>query len=239
MKKIISILICILLCISLIGCSSENEAVTAAAKITVSDNTFESDESTTKNNIQTEKPTEKITEKATEKTTKKSVVTQTSQPTSKETNTTKNKVTQKSETTKKQHTQAATEKTTTTTTTSEVNCTVTIECKKILSNMDNLKEGHEAYVPSDGIILNTYTLSMEKGATVYDAVKNACSDNGISINANKSSYGFYIAGFNNIDEKDCGGGSGWIYFVNGSSPGKSCSKYEIKNGDNIVFSYTC
>lgn len=126
-----------------------------------------------------------------------------------------------------------------TTTSSTITCSVTIECTGVLDNMDNLKAGHEDYVPSDGYIISSYSVTIPNGSTAYDAVKTACENQGVTINVVSSSYGKYIAGFNNIDEKDCGNQSGWIYFINGSSPSKSCSKYKLSNGDNVVFSYTC
>lgn len=140
-------------------------------------------------------------------------------------------------------TSAATKKaattTTTTTTASTLTCTVEIECKQILNNMDKLSAGHEAYVPANGIIMSTCTVTVANGSSVYDALKIACSKNGVSINAQNSAYGTYIAGFNNLDEKDCGKQSGWLYSVNGKNPPKSCDKYTVSNGDVIVFSYTC
>ena len=105
--------------------------------------------------------------------------------------------------------------------------------------MDKLKAGHEAYVPSNGIILGTSSLTVKNGSTAYDALKTACDNNGISLNITNSSYGKYIAGINYIDEKDCGKYSGWMYKVNDSFPNTSVDKYILKNGDNIVFSYTC
>lgn len=124
------------------------------------------------------------------------------------------------------------------TTSSAVTCTVTIECKKILEHMDDLKKGHENFVPDDGIILSTYTVTLENGQSAYDALKKACSDNNIKITESSSKYGAYIIGFNNIDEKDCGNGSGWLYFVNDSTLNLSSKKYIVKNNDRIVFSYT-
>lgn len=120
-----------------------------------------------------------------------------------------------------------------------VKCTVTVECKKILSNKDKLKDGHEEYLPDGGVFFSNYTVVMPNGSSVYDAVKTACNENGVAINATNSQYGVYIVGFNNIDEKDCGNQSGWLYSVNGKTPGKSCGKYIITNGDNISFGYTC
>lgn len=133
--------------------------------------------------------------------------------------------------------EAKTEKTTTSY--SEITCDVLIECSAILDNMDNLKAGHDSYVPSDGIILNTYTVTLPSGSTAYDALEKACSDNNIKINAQKTAYGVYVAGINNIDEKDCGKSSGWLYSVNDVFPQKSCGLYKLSKGDKVVFSYTC
>lgn len=105
--------------------------------------------------------------------------------------------------------------------------------------MGNLKAGHEDFVPADGIIMSTKTVTVNNGSTAYDALKSACSKSGVTINAQNSAYGTYIAGFNNIDEFDCGRQSGWTYTVNGSSPPKSCDKYTVSQGDSIVFSFVC
>lgn len=129
--------------------------------------------------------------------------------------------------------------TTTSTTSSTITCTVTVECKSILDNMDKLKAGHDEYVPANGYIINTCSVTVKNGSSVYDAVKKACDSHNIYLNAVNSSYGTYVAGFNNIDEKDCGSQSGWLYSVNGVSPSKSCGKYVLSNGDSVVFTYTC
>ena len=105
--------------------------------------------------------------------------------------------------------------------------------------MDDLKAGHEDFVPHDGYIIRSHSVTLKHGATAYDAVKEACDENGVRLNAVSSSYGTYVAGINNIDEKDCGSQSGWIYKVNNVSPSKSCAKYKLKNGDAITFSYVC
>lgn len=120
-----------------------------------------------------------------------------------------------------------------------ISCTVEIECKSILGNMDSLKKGHEAYVPSDGVIMSRVSVTVKNKSSAYDAVMLACEKQGVSVNSVNSAYGKYIAGFNNIDEKDCGAQSGWMYTVNGAYPSKSCDKYILKNHDSIAFTYTC
>lgn len=124
-------------------------------------------------------------------------------------------------------------------TASTVTCMVTVECKSILSDMDSLKAGHEDYVPADGYILNGYSVTVSDGSTAYDAVMSACDERNIPVNISNSSFGKYISGFNNIDEKDCGNQSGWTYTINGESPSVSCDSYTLSDGDSVEFSYIC
>ncbi len=128
---------------------------------------------------------------------------------------------------------------TTTATSSSVTATISIECKSILDNMDNLAKGHESYVPSDGVILDEYTATYNKKTTAYDLLSDACKENNISVSSEKTSFGMYVSGINNLDEFDCGKQSGWTYYVNGKMPNVACSAYKLKNGDKVVFSYTC
>lgn len=140
-------------------------------------------------------------------------------------------------TTKSSSTQ--TTKSSTTATSSSVTATTSIECKSILDNMDNLAKGHESYVPSDGVILDEYTATYNKKTTAYDLLSDACKENNISVSSEKTSFGMYVSGINNLDEFDCGQQSGWTYYVNGKMPNVACSAYKLKNGDKVVFSYTC
>ena len=123
--------------------------------------------------------------------------------------------------------------------TDTVTCTVTVECKSILDHMDELKEGHEEFVPSDGYIIKNYTYKAKGGYTAYDALKSACNNNDIKLTAQKTSYGVYISGINNLDEFDCGKQSGWMYSVNGIMPNTTCGNVTVDDGDSIVFTYVC
>lgn len=123
--------------------------------------------------------------------------------------------------------------------TDTVTCTVTVECKSILDHMDELKEGHEEFVPDDGYIIKNYTYKAKAGYTAYDALKSACNNNDIKLTAQKTSYGVYILGINNLDEFDCGKQSGWMYSVNGIMPNTTCGNVTVDDGDSIVFTYVC
>ena len=121
----------------------------------------------------------------------------------------------------------------------EISCTLNVECKSILNNMDKLKDGHSEYVPANGYIIKGYKYTAKAGFTAYDALKKACEDNGIKLTAKSSMYGTYVSGINNIDEFDCGSQSGWMYSINGNRPNVSASNRKINDGDEITFEYVC
>ena len=107
--------------------------------------------------------------------------------------------------------------------------------------MDHLAAGKDRYVPSSGIILGTTAVEFRDGETAYDVTRRACDAMGIQMEASYVPlYGsYYVEGINNLYEFDCGGMSGWLYFVNGWSPNYGCSEYVLKDGDSIVWEYTC
>lgn len=253
MKKFSAILLSVIICITFFGCSADKakltEAQTNAIHSTVKTETvtdvkdstsvIKADgitENNTSNKNKADKNSQSAKSSAKAKDSSRSETTtasakhsekKASKPTTSK-NTAKNKSSTALSTTKKK-----------TTTSSTITCTVTVECKSILKNMDKLADGHKPYVPSDGYFINGFTVTLPNGSSAYDAVNLACNQQGIYMTTVSSGYGKYVKGFNNIDEKDCGSQSGWLYFVNGSSPSKSCSKYKLSNGDNVVFSYTC
>ena len=127
----------------------------------------------------------------------------------------------------------------TTTQSKTVTCTITVECKNIHKHMSQLKSGHERFVPNDGYIIHAESHTVDRGSTAYDVLKLACNAHGIRLTAKSTSYGVYVVGINNLDEKDCGSASGWMYKVNGTVPMTSCGKYKMDSGDNLVFYYVC
>lgn len=77
------------------------------------------------------------------------------------------------------------------------------------------------------------TFTFNEGATVYDAL---CAL-GLSVNAHGSSYGTYVSAIGGLAEKQHGGTSGWMYYVNGTTPMTACSNYVLSNGDSVVWYY--
>ena len=123
----------------------------------------------------------------------------------------------------------------------ENTCTVTIVCDTVLNSLDTLNAEKAPFVPEDGIILHKTTVSFANGDTVFEVLKRVCAAADIQIEYSYTPMykSYYIEGINHLYEFDCGPESGWMYSVNGQFPNYGCSAYKLKNGDDIVWSYTC
>lgn len=120
-------------------------------------------------------------------------------------------------------------------------CTFTITCSTILDNMDDLDPEKVELVPKNGIILKKQKVQFKEGESVFDVLKRVCKDNKIHMESSWTPMynSAYIEGINNLYEFDCGSLSGWMYKVNEWFPNYGCSRYELKNGDDVVWCYTC
>ena len=102
-------------------------------------------------------------------------------------------------------------------------------------NCELVKDKGKSHIPKNGIILEETEVEIQTRDTVYDVLAEVCKENGILFSANMG----YIEGINNLFEMDFGKSSGWIYFVNGESPSVGCGSYELADGDEIEWHYTC
>lgn len=123
----------------------------------------------------------------------------------------------------------------------QMTCTLTIRCDTILKNIDFLDEAKHSLVPSDGIILARKTVAFYEGESVFDVLLRETHNNNIHMEyVNTPIYNSaYVEGIHNLYEFDCGELSGWMYSVNGWFPNYGCSRYALKEGDNIEWVYTC
>lgn len=227
-KRLCALLLTIAMCFCFVSCSGNTQAVD--------------------NNLSTTSQTEAVTQAqlgedtaTTEAATTADKESTTAQSTSKAKtkNNTKNNKEKENKTTVKLTTSKATTKKNEPTVKDEISCTLNVECKSILNNMDKLKDGHSEYVPANGYIIKGYKYTAKAGFTAYDALKKACEDNGIKLTAQSTMYGTYVSGINNIDEFDCGSQSGWMYSINGNRPNVSASSQRVTDGDEITFEYVC
>lgn len=135
----------------------------------------------------------------------------------------------------------ATSKATSTPLESALTCTLTIDCTRILENMDKFNAAKKEFLPKDGIVVAQKSVSFKEGETVLDMLKSYCEDNKIQIEAlyTEAYKSYYIKGINQIYEKDCGEESGWAYFVNDVMPTVDAGSYVLKAGDKVGFIYFC
>ena len=122
---------------------------------------------------------------------------------------------------------------------------ISIRCDTILDNLDKLDESlrSDEYVPKDGVILPRTEYVLREGDTVFDILDRAVRYNRIQMEfqgSDQNSFGsVYIRGINYLYEFSCGELSGWMYKVDGEYPNYGCSKYKLKDGQEIEWVYTC
>lgn len=126
-------------------------------------------------------------------------------------------------------------------TSTKYTCTISITCKTILDNMDKVKKSKKDIVPSNGIILDTTTVTFSEGESVYDVLQRTCRERGIHMESSWTPIynSAYVEGIANLYEFDVGSQSGWMYKVNGWFPNYGCSRYALQQGDEICWMYTC
>lgn len=120
-------------------------------------------------------------------------------------------------------------------------CTITINCSTILDNWDSLDKAKAGYVPSNGVILASTSVTFTEGESVFDVLARVCEERGIQIESSWEPVfdSHYVEGIGHIYEFDCGLESGWVYKVNGWFPNYGCSSYTVANGDDIAWLYSC
>ena len=123
----------------------------------------------------------------------------------------------------------------------DLNCTLSIKCDTIIKNSQKLIPEKLGIIPADGIIFEEQTVVFYEGETVFNLLVREMKKNKIHMEFVKTPVykSAYIEGIANIYEKDCGDNSGWIYRVNGITPGYGCSEYKLREGDEVEWIYSC
>ena len=123
-----------------------------------------------------------------------------------------------------------------------VTVTLEIRCDTLSNDMDRLENpAIKDYIPKDGVILERTTYKGTTNNTVVDALNTLCRNNDIQLEFSYTPLyaSYYIEGINYLYEFDGGPQSGWMYKVNDWFPNYGCSSYYLKDGDTIVWCYTC
>ena len=120
-------------------------------------------------------------------------------------------------------------------------CTITIVCPTIFDNLNSLNAEKAPFVPKDGTILPSTKVTFTEGETVFDVLRRVCDAAQLQIEYSYTPLyeSYYVEGINHLYEFDCGPESGWMYKVNDWFPNYGCSAYKLKDGQDIVWCYTC
>lgn len=123
----------------------------------------------------------------------------------------------------------------------DMTCSLSIRCDTILDNLQYFDKNKLDIVPKDGKIFENKNAVFYEGESVFNVLMRELKKNKIHFEFTKTPVynSAYIEGIGNIYEYDCGELSGWLYKVNGKTPGYGCSQYILNNGDVVEFIYSC
>ena len=108
----------------------------------------------------------------------------------------------------------------------KIKVTVKVDCATAAAK----NEGVRKQYGSSGVIASK-TVELEKGATVFDALKKVCPD--------AKAQGGYVYKIGSLSEMDMGKLSGWMYSVNGAYKQTGCKQKTLADGDVVRWRYTC
>ena len=123
----------------------------------------------------------------------------------------------------------------------EYTCTFSIICDSLLGDgADELDPDKLELVPEDGVIFPETEVVFYGGESVFNVLSRVCRQNSIHMEfVDTPLYNSaYIEGIANLYEFDAGEFSGWLYTVNGWQPNYGSSRYALKDGDVVVWSYS-
>ncbi|WP_300347663.1 DUF4430 domain-containing protein [Clostridium sp.] len=116
--------------------------------------------------------------------------------------------------------------------------TISIKANKAIDYGIRKEDGF-SHLPSNGVILGTTKVDIKDGENVFDVLTKVVRQHNIQMEYTGAGSAIYIQGIDNLYEFDCGKYSGWMYEVNGVYPNYGVGAYKLKDGDKIVFNYTC
>lgn len=77
------------------------------------------------------------------------------------------------------------------------------------------------------------TLNVDKNSNALSVLKTLAAKNGKEVAGSD----YYVSGIGGLYEKQHGPMSGWMYSVNGIAPNKAAIKYDLNDGDQVVWYY--
>ena len=120
-------------------------------------------------------------------------------------------------------------------------CTISISCVTVLDNLEQCDPEKVELIPEGGWVLEPTTVTFYEGESVFNVLQRTCKQKKIHMEYMDTPIynSAYIEGIHNLYEFDVGELSGWMYNVNGWFPNYGCSRYQLRDGDEICWVYTC
>ncbi len=120
-------------------------------------------------------------------------------------------------------------------------CTLSVRCDSIFKSEHKPSPETLALLPEDGIILPECEVSLNDGDTAFDVLLRELKKRKIHLEfENTPMYNSsYVEGISNLYEFDCGELSGWLFSVNGEFFGQGSSSLRLKDGDTVLWVYSC
>lgn len=107
--------------------------------------------------------------------------------------------------------------------------TLSVSCETIRDKID----GDYMLVPETELVFLD-------GESAFDVLERVLAHERIPLDyTGNTEFDVYVRGIGGIYEMDHGEMSGWMYTVNGEFPDVGCGAYELSDGDEIMFVYTC
>lgn len=111
-----------------------------------------------------------------------------------------------------------------------ITVTFSVECHQAVEAGDDIAMA----VSDNGVIQAPVAMTLKKGSTAFDALQQS----GLVVAFSNTMMGTYVTAIQSLAAGACGPESGWLYLVDGTTPGKSCSRYVLQDGDVLCWSYT-
>lgn len=99
--------------------------------------------------------------------------------------------------------------------------------------------GRAEFIPEDGVILPETEFPIAEGDTVYSVLMRAARTHRIQVETSGGAGMAYVAGMGYLYERQYGDLSGWLYFVNDEEMSVGCEQARVRDGDVLLWHYTC
>lgn len=104
---------------------------------------------------------------------------------------------------------------------------ITINCSSVAGEKD--------FIPQDGYFLKDAKVMIAEGASAKDQLVLAAKENTLQLEFDGTGY---VSGMGNLYEFDFGELSGWVFRVNGETPGRGSYDVALEPGDRVEWIYS-